>query len=71
MICPRCHGYRRAAVEIGNARGRIALYLDETEAIDLAHHYGPGDAAYEELMAAIERAYPQPLDAALTRLEDE
>lgn len=48
-------------VKIGNSRGRIALYLDETEAIDLAHHYGPGDLAYDELMDAVEQAYPPPL----------
>jgi hypothetical protein len=52
----------RAVVEIGNARGRIALYLDETEAIDLAHQYGPGDRAYDELMDAVEKAYPPPAE---------
>lgn len=49
-------------VKIGNPRGRIALYLDETEAIDMAHHYGPGDGAYDELMQAVERAYPPESD---------
>ena len=47
-----------AAVKIGNPRGRIALYLDETEATELAEHYGPGDLAYDELMQAVEAAYP-------------
>jgi hypothetical protein len=53
---------RGPVVEIGNAQGRIAVYLNETEAIDLAHLYGPSDRAYDELMDAVERAYPQPAD---------
>lgn len=53
---------RRAVVEIGNAHGRIALYLDEREAIDLAEHYGRSDEAYRELMEAVEKAYPPPSD---------
>jgi hypothetical protein len=49
--------YREPIVEIGNAHGRIALYLDETEAIDLAGLYGSYDLAYEELLEAVEKAY--------------
>lgn len=45
-------------VRIGNCRGRIALYLDETDAIDMAEHYGSADGAYDELMAAVAKAYP-------------
>lgn len=47
------------AQHIGNARGRIAVWLDESEAIDLAEFYGPGDEAHAEIMAAVERAYPK------------
>lgn len=46
-------------VRIGNPQGRIALYLDDTEAIDIAEFYGPRDYAYRELMDAVERAYPK------------
>lgn len=49
-------------VHIGNPRGRIALWLDDTEAIDMALHYGPGDGAYRELMEAVEKAYPAELN---------
>ena len=45
--------------KIGNAHGRIAMYFDWAEAIDLAEHYGPGDAAYKEILDAVERAYPE------------
>jgi hypothetical protein len=48
---------------IGNARGRIAVWLDESEAIDLAHHFGPRDLAYTELLEAVERAYPRDPEA--------
>ena len=43
---------------IGNGRGRIALWLDETEAIDLAYLYGLNDLGAKELLDAVERAYP-------------
>jgi hypothetical protein len=49
----------KGVVHIGNARGKIAVYLDETEAIDLAYLYGPRDDAYRELMEAVETAYPK------------
>lgn len=52
----------KAAVEIGNPRGRIAVYLDETEAIDMAHHYGLGDGFAAELLEAVEKAYPPETD---------
>lgn len=35
------------------------MWLDETEAIDLAHLYGHRDGAYDELLGAVERAYPK------------
>jgi hypothetical protein len=44
---------------IGNPRGRIALYLDEVEAIDMAYKYGLDDEGAKELLAAVERAYPE------------
>lgn len=49
---------RSGVIEIGNAHGRIALFLDETEAIDLAGMYGVQDGAYREIMDAVEKAYP-------------
>lgn len=48
--------------KIGNPRGRIALYLDESEAIDMAYKYGLDDAGSVELLAAVERAYPPESD---------
>lgn len=53
---------RYGIVEIGNPRGKIALYLDEQEAIDMAWHYGPRDTFYDEMMKAVEQAYPPPSD---------
>lgn len=50
---------RGLEVHIGNAKGRIAIWCDESEAIDLAMIYGPGDGFYREIMAAIEMAYPK------------
>lgn len=46
-------------VRVGNTRGRIALYLDETEAVDLAYKYGLDDEGAKELLAAVEAAYPE------------
>lgn len=43
---------------IGDAHGRIALYLDEQGARDLAETFGRSDSAYDELMEAVSRAYP-------------
>lgn len=51
---------RKTVVEIGSAHGRIALYLTETEAIDLAHLYGLDDIGAREIMEAVEKAYPKP-----------
>lgn len=53
---------RNGVAHIGNAHGKIAVYLNESEAIDLAHHYGPGDAAYDEIMEAVEVAYPKDVE---------
>lgn len=50
---------RLYAQHVGNAHGRIALWLDEVEALDLAEHYGRHDLAYDELTKAVERAYPK------------
>lgn len=58
----------RARVEIGDADGRIALFLNEQSAIDLAHTFGPSDLAYRELLDAVEKAYP-PVDEDAPRLE--
>ena len=48
-------------VEIGSAHGKIALYLTEAEAIDLAHLYGLDDIGAQEIMEAVETAYPPAL----------
>ena len=45
---------------IGSAKGRIALWLTESEAIDLAHLYGLDDIGAQEIMDAVEKAYPAP-----------
>lgn len=45
-------------VEIGNPRGKIALLLDESDAVNLAEVFGPSDLAWKELMDAVEKAYP-------------
>lgn len=44
---------------IGDADGRIALWLNEQGAHDLADVFGVEDKAREELLDAIERAYPK------------
>lgn len=44
---------------IGSAHGRIAVWLTKAQAEYLAKLYGPGDRAWDELMAAIDRAYPE------------
>lgn len=45
--------------QIGDAHGRIALMLDKQGALDLAATFGPSDSAYDELLAAVARAYPE------------
>lgn len=55
---------REQVIEIGDEDGRIALYLNEPAAIDLAHTFGPSDSAYNEIMDAVERAYPVAASAA-------
>lgn len=47
-------------VEIGS--GKIAVYLDESEAIDMAHHYGLDDGFSKDLLKAVEIAYPKQED---------
>lgn len=49
---------RNDVVEIGSNHGKIAVFLTESEAIDLAHLYGMDDRAAQELMQAVEVAYP-------------
>ena len=49
-------------VEVGNPHGRIALYLDKQEAEDLAALYGSQDRAHDELLDAVKRAYPEPVE---------
>lgn len=44
---------------IGNAHGRIAVWLDEQEALDLAAHFPYPDLFGAELAEAVERAYPK------------
>lgn len=51
--------HKRGVVKIGNARGRIALYLDKREAYDLAAMFSYPDKAGPELLAAIDLAYPK------------
>lgn len=38
------------------------MFLNETSAIDLAELYGAHDGTYDELMQAVERAYPKPVE---------
>lgn len=52
------HFHPSGEVHIGNNRGKIALWLDETEAIDLAYKYGLDDLGSKELLNAVEVAYP-------------
>lgn len=50
---------QRGAVHVGNPHGKIAIWCDETEAVDLANHYGPSDDFFREVMDAVEKAYPE------------
>jgi hypothetical protein len=45
--------------KIGNPHGRIALYLDYDEAMDLAQKYPYPDTGGIELVEAATRAYPE------------
>ena len=47
-------------IHIGNPNGRIAVWCDEDEAVELALVYGPRDGFYREVMDAVEQAYPKP-----------
>lgn len=51
---------RRGVVEIGDADGRIAVYLNESSAIDLAYLYDSRDPFRSELLNAVSVAYPAP-----------
>lgn len=46
-------------VHIGNPVGRIAIWCDEREAMDIANWYGPRDLFYREVVEAVEKAYPK------------
>lgn len=46
-------------VHVGNAHGKIAIWCDESEAIEIAEFYGPRDAFYKEVMKAVSVAYPK------------
>lgn len=50
---------RDGVVRVGNARGKVALYLDEVEAFLLADLYGDRDSCREELINAAIAAYPE------------
>lgn len=50
---------REGIVSIGNAKGKIAIYCDESEAIDLAHLYHSEDGFRNEILEAVEAAYPK------------
>lgn len=53
--------HRRGAngeVHIGSADGRIAIWCNEQEAHDLAALYGYRDTFSNEILTAIEEAYP-------------
>jgi hypothetical protein len=56
---------RRPTVEIGDADGRIALYLNERSAIDLAYLLHSDDLGHRELLDAVEKAYPDTEDEGL------
>ena len=49
---------------IGDWDGRIALWLNEQSAHDLADCFSHEDLGRKEILDAIERAYPEPQDAA-------
>jgi hypothetical protein len=53
------HRNSKGEVHIGSNKGKIAVWLNESEAIDMAHTYGPSDRFYDELMYAVSLAYPQ------------
>ena len=48
------------AVRIGDAHGRIAIYVDETGANDLRAMLSSGDTLADDIDRAIEVAYPDP-----------
>lgn len=49
---------RNGVVHIGSAHGKVAVYLTETEAYDLADLYGHGDSFSTEIIDAAIAAYP-------------
>lgn len=58
------HFTHNGEVHIGTNSGKIALWLDETEAVDLAYKYGLDDLGAQELLKAVEVAYPKEYDEA-------
>lgn len=61
---------RDGEVHIGNAHGRIAIWCNESEAIEIAGIYGPHDGFYKDVMWAIEKAYPKDDASPLLRGEE-
>ena len=55
----RCIQCTPGAVHIGNPKGKIAVWCDETQANDLISLYGPNDGFTQDLRGAIEEAYPE------------
>lgn len=51
------------AVHIGDAKGRIALWLDEQSAWDLADLFRHEDLGRKEIIDAILKAYPKEEEA--------
>lgn len=49
----------RIPIHIGNPDGRIVIWCDENEAIDIASHYSYKDGFHREIMEAVEKAYPK------------
>lgn len=55
----RAHvGNSKDVVHIGNPRGKIAIWCDDSEALDIAYSYSPQDRFYQEIMDAVVKAYP-------------
>lgn len=54
------HADERGVVRIGDARGKVAVYLDETGCYDLAACFRSDDLFVDELHKAAALAYPPP-----------
>lgn len=49
-------------VHIGNARGRIAIWCDESDALEMASRYTYPDEFGREILEAVEQAYPKEVE---------